>query len=61
MRSLQGNIRNIIQAMDLNGDDRSDISGAIAELGYSFLGGIPPPRGVGCQVYATCGTSPGCE
>jgi hypothetical protein len=48
-------------ATDYNNDGTEDISDAIAALSHLFLGGLPPPRGKGCQVYASCRVSEHCR
>jgi hypothetical protein len=50
-----------MESMDINGGRRRDISDPVADLNFLFLGGSPPPpRGAGCQLYATCMSSRHC-
>ena len=47
-------------AMDFNADGRLNIADGISGLNYLFLGGPPPPAGIGCKSYPDCESDAAC-
>ena len=49
-----------MDASDFDNDGERLITDPIGALNHLFLGGPPPERGTGCQVYENCDRGMGC-